>query len=73
MLTAKDAFDEKVAGLDAGADDYVTKPFSFAELLAKIRALLLAAKQLIQPFLPWMTSNSIRRRRKSCAETRLFR
>jgi DNA-binding response OmpR family regulator len=40
MLTAKDAVENKVAGLDAGADDYVTKPFSYAELSARIRALL---------------------------------
>ncbi len=40
MLTAKDAVEDKVAGLDAGADDYVTKPFSFTELSARIRALL---------------------------------
>ena len=40
MLTASDAVDDRVAGLDAGADDYLTKPFSFAELLARIRALL---------------------------------
>lgn len=39
MLTARDAVHDRVAGLDAGADDYVTKPFSFAELLARLRAL----------------------------------
>src|SRR5918999_5867596 len=39
MLTARDAVEERVAGLDAGADDYLTKPFSFAELLARLRAL----------------------------------
>lgn len=39
VLTAKDAIEDKVAGLDAGADDYVIKPFSFTELLARIRAL----------------------------------
>jgi DNA-binding response OmpR family regulator len=39
MLTARDALPEIVKGLDAGADDYMTKPFSFVELLARIRAL----------------------------------
>jgi len=40
MLTAKIATDDKVAGLDSGADDYLTKPFAFAELLARVRSLL---------------------------------
>ncbi len=40
MLTAKDAVEDRVAGLDAGADDYLVKPFAFSELLARIRALL---------------------------------
>ena len=44
MLTARDAVDDKIAGLDAGADDYLTKPFSFAELLARVRALLRRGK-----------------------------
>ena len=39
MLTARDAVEDRVAGLDAGADDYLTKPFSFGELLARLRAL----------------------------------
>ncbi|MDQ3728204.1 MAG: response regulator transcription factor [Actinomycetota bacterium] len=40
MLTARDAVGDRVEGLDAGADDYLTKPFSYAELLARIRALV---------------------------------
>jgi DNA-binding response OmpR family regulator len=40
FLTARDAVDERVRGLDAGADDYLCKPFAFDELLARIRALL---------------------------------
>jgi DNA-binding response OmpR family regulator len=40
MLTARDAIEDRVAGLDSGADDYLGKPFAFAELLARIRALL---------------------------------
>jgi two-component system, OmpR family, response regulator len=40
MLTARDAIEDRVAGLDGGADDYLTKPFSFEELLARLRALI---------------------------------
>jgi len=40
MLTARDAIDDRVAGLDAGADDYLVKPFALRELMARVRALL---------------------------------
>lgn len=40
LLTARDAEEDKILGLDSGADDYLTKPFSFGELLARLRALL---------------------------------
>jgi two-component system, OmpR family, response regulator MprA len=40
MLTARDAIDDRVAGLDAGADDYLAKPFALRELMARVRALL---------------------------------
>ncbi|HTG80709.1 MAG TPA: response regulator transcription factor [Geobacteraceae bacterium] len=40
MLTAKDSLEDIIAGLDSGSDDYLTKPFAFAELLARVRALL---------------------------------
>ena len=48
MLTARDAVDDRVRGLDSGADDYLTKPFDFKELLARIRALLRRPRE-IQP------------------------
>jgi two-component system OmpR family response regulator len=40
MLTARDQLDDRVRGLDAGADDYLVKPFAFRELLARLRALI---------------------------------
>jgi heavy metal response regulator len=40
LLTARESIEDKVTGLDSGADDYLTKPFAFAELLARVRALL---------------------------------
>jgi DNA-binding response OmpR family regulator len=45
ILTAKDATEDKIKGLDAGADDYVTKPFSFSELSARVRALIRRGKK----------------------------
>ncbi|MFS4438184.1 response regulator transcription factor [Paracoccaceae bacterium GXU_MW_L88] len=46
MLTARDALDEKIEGLNAGADDYLTKPFAFDELIARIEALLRRASDV---------------------------
>jgi two-component system copper resistance phosphate regulon response regulator CusR len=46
MLTARDAIEDRVAGLDHGADDYLTKPFEFRELLARLRALLRRSAEL---------------------------
>ncbi len=51
MLTAKDAVEDRVAGLSEGADDYLTKPFSFEELLARIRALLRRSQDYKTPML----------------------
>ncbi|QPJ66346.1 MAG: response regulator transcription factor [Candidatus Nitrohelix vancouverensis] len=45
LLTAKDAVEDKVAGLNRGADDYLTKPFAFSELVARIRVLLRRGRQ----------------------------
>jgi two-component system, OmpR family, response regulator MprA len=49
MLTAKDAVNDRVSGLDAGADDYLVKPFSFEELLARVRALLRRSNTTSRP------------------------
>ena len=46
MLTARDAVEHRIAGLDAGADDYLVKPFSYAELLARLRAIV---RRTMQP------------------------
>lgn len=48
LLTARDALDDRVTGLDAGADDYLLKPFAFAELFARIRALGRRTSSVIQ-------------------------
>jgi DNA-binding response OmpR family regulator len=47
MLTARDAVEDRIGGLDTGADDYLTKPFEFGELLARLRALLRRGGELI--------------------------
>lgn len=49
IATARDALDQRIAGLDAGADDYVLKPYEFHELLARIRALLRRAQGRAEP------------------------
>lgn len=46
MLTARDAVEDRIGGLDTGADDYLTKPFEFGELLARLRALLRRGQEL---------------------------
>ena len=53
LLTAQDTSTNKVAGLDAGADDYVVKPFDLNELLARIRALLRRGSSALSPVLEW--------------------
>jgi two-component system copper resistance phosphate regulon response regulator CusR len=49
MLTARDAVDSRIEGLDAGADDYLTKPYDFGELLARLRAVI---RRGARPVLP---------------------
>jgi DNA-binding response OmpR family regulator len=53
MLTAKDTIGDKVIGLDAGADDYIIKPFDLEELTARIRALLRRGSTALPPVLAW--------------------
>ncbi len=49
MLTARDAVEDRISGLDTGADDYLTKPFEFRELLARLRALLRRQNEIRPP------------------------
>lgn len=66
LLTAKDTGTDKVMGLDAGADDYVVKPFEFEELTARIRALLRRGNSCLPPVLEW---GSLRLDPSSCEVT----
>ena len=60
MLTARDAVSDRVVGLDAGADDYLTKPFALEELLARVRALLRRSSPEHEGALRWRTRTSPR-------------
>jgi DNA-binding response OmpR family regulator len=53
MLTARDTINDKVMGLDAGADDYLVKPFDLQELSARVRALLRRGSSTLPPVLEW--------------------
>src|SRR5271170_2773656 len=72
MLTARDAVDDRILGLDSGADDYLTKPFEFGELLARLRALLRRPKDLRPSQIVVGDLNSIRPRRLRGAGAALF-
>ncbi|MGQ0623601.1 MAG: response regulator [Sporichthyaceae bacterium] len=60
MLTAKDSEIDKVVGLEIGADDYVTKPYSHRELLARIRAVLRRHGEIEEPMLPTLAAGPVR-------------
>jgi DNA-binding response OmpR family regulator len=64
MLTARDAIDDKIVGLDSGADDYLVKPFAFEELLSRIRALSRRPRTAHMPEL-WVVWCFILRHKKS--------
>ena len=53
ILSAKASVDDRVKGLQAGGDDYLTKPFAFSELLARIQALIRRATQTAEPTSSW--------------------
>ena len=55
LLTARDSIPDKVSGLDYGANDYVTKPFSIEELMARIRSLLRMSRIVEDKYIPYFT------------------
>ncbi len=59
MLTARGAEEDKIAGLDAGADDYITKPFSLKEMLARVNAILRRTSQESQPLHEYKFANFV--------------
>ena len=69
MLTARDAVEARIAGLDSGADDYLTKPFDFGELLARLRAIIRRGRRPLDALHPARRSpsNWTRARAASCA------
>jgi DNA-binding response OmpR family regulator len=81
ILTARDGVDDRVLGLDLGADDYLVKPFALAELLARIRALLrrgrpsevVRLKVVDLELEPWVCSSGTTRRVKRPISTRSTR
>ena len=72
MLTAKDAVQDRVQGLDAGADDYMTKPFDLEELLARVRALLRRTQMERAPILTFADLNLDTSTRQATREGRVI-
>ena len=70
LLTARDSIDDRVSGLDAGANDYLVKPFAFEELLARIRVLLRKPAETPKTCYRWGTWRSIWIPIRSCGEER---
>ena len=69
ILTARDAVEDRVQGLDKGADDYLIKPFAFPELLARVRALLRRSEQALQLRLADLEMDVITRKAKRRGQT----
>lgn len=72
ILTARDTTEERVAGLDAGADDYLAKPFAMAELVARVRALLRRGQIETSQLLKYATIDVDVRRRRATREGKLL-